>query len=160
MTQNRGFDEAAAHRFFSADCFNRAWDLIEKGDRTPADDEEMVRLSQASLWHWTQRADCTSTNLAVGYWQASRIHALLGHTEEARRYGRFSQEESRHSPPFCQAYAYEALARAELAAGNEPLAATYRGEALRLADGVTDPEDRKLLMDDLETLLRAPATEA
>jgi hypothetical protein len=31
------FDLAAAHKYFSAHCFNAAWDLIEKKDRTPAE---------------------------------------------------------------------------------------------------------------------------
>ena len=46
----------------------------------------MLRLSLATTWHWTQRPDCTSTNLSIGYWQTARIYALLGQAENARRY--------------------------------------------------------------------------
>ncbi len=53
------FDVEAAHAHFSKACFNAARALIEKPDRTPAEGEEMIRLNQASLWHWTQRPDCT-----------------------------------------------------------------------------------------------------
>jgi hypothetical protein len=28
------FDAAAAHKYFAAHCFNSAWDLIEKKNRT------------------------------------------------------------------------------------------------------------------------------
>ena len=28
------FDLAAAHKYFAADCFNKAWDLLEKQERT------------------------------------------------------------------------------------------------------------------------------
>lgn len=57
MSQTPDFDRIAAHRYFSAECFNQAWDLIEKPQRTAEDNEKMLLLSIASLWHWTQRPD-------------------------------------------------------------------------------------------------------
>src|SRR5688572_4192069 len=114
MGLDSNFDIGKVHRYFSADCFNKAWELIEKADRTPEEDEQMVRLNQASLWHWTQRDDCKSTNMSVGYWQASRIHAILGRAGEATRYGQLCLERSQEQEsPFFLAYAFEALARAE-----------------------------------------------
>ena len=53
MADTPDFDTEQAHRYFSTHCFNMAWQLIEKPDRTPEDDEQMIRLAQASLWHWT-----------------------------------------------------------------------------------------------------------
>ena len=141
-----------AHNFFSAHCFNRAWDLMEKPDRTPEEDEQMVLLNQASLWHWTQREDCKNANMSIGYWQASRIQSILGRADEARRYGRLCLRYSQEETPFLLAYAYEALARAEKVAGNRAKAAKYHAEATRSAESVDDAEDRKVLLSDLETL--------
>jgi hypothetical protein len=152
MSQPQSFDLAAAHRFFAADCFNKAWSLIEKPERTPEEDEEMLRLNQASMWHWSQREDCARRNLSIGYWQASRIHALLGRGDEARRYGELCLQYSQQESPFLLAYAYEALARAEQVAGNEPLVEQYHAEALRLVESVVDAEDRQALLDDLSTI--------
>ena len=59
MAESTGFDIEHAHKYFSVNCFNLTWELIDKPDRTPKDNEQMVRLAQASLWHWTQRPDCT-----------------------------------------------------------------------------------------------------
>ena len=87
MTKQPEIDVAAAHKYFSAYCFNAAWGLIDNKNRTHQDDEEMTRLCQASIWHWTQREDCTDKNLSIGYWQASRVYALLGQADDARRYG-------------------------------------------------------------------------
>ncbi len=70
--------EPEPHRYFSAQCFNRAWELIRRIDRTELESEQMLLLAQASLWHWTQRPDCTPRNLSIGYWQLSRVFALLG----------------------------------------------------------------------------------
>src|SRR5689334_594907 len=110
MAQEPNFDTRKAHRYFSAHCFNQAWDLIEKTDRTPTEDEQMIRLNQASIWHWTQRDDCKKSNMSIGYWQASRIHAILGRAEEARRYGQLCLEHTDQESAFLLAYAYEALA--------------------------------------------------
>ena len=152
MAHDRGFDATKAHRYFSVDCFNKAWELIERTDRTPIEDEQMIRLSHASLWHWTQRDDCTSENMSIGYWQASRIHAILGRVDDARRYGRLCLENSPVESPFLRAYAYEALARAENTAGNATTAEQYRDEARRHAEHVTDAEDRAQILNDLETI--------
>jgi hypothetical protein len=146
------FDPRDVHRHFSAACFNDAWTFIEKPTRTAEENERMILLSMASLWHWTQREDCAPRNLAVGYWQASRVYALAGLAGEARRYGELCLQYSRPEPPFYLAYAFEALARAEKAAGNPGLAAQYRAEAARLAEQVQEEDDKKLIVDDLKTI--------
>jgi hypothetical protein len=57
MAKAPEFDLEAAHKYFAAHCFSRAWDLIDKKDRTPEDDRMMVALNQASLFHWSHRPD-------------------------------------------------------------------------------------------------------
>ena len=85
MVDSTDLDLHEAHKFFSTSCFNRAWDLIEKSNRTSSDDEQMLHLAYTSLWHWMQRTDCSDSNLSIGYWQLSRIHALLGDADKARK---------------------------------------------------------------------------
>jgi hypothetical protein len=53
---------------------------------TPEEDRLMLSLSQASLFHWLNRPDCTAQNLSIGYWQAARIQALLGNPALACQY--------------------------------------------------------------------------
>jgi hypothetical protein len=154
MSPTPDFDLQTAHRYFSAHCFNRAWDLIEKPDRTPADDEEMIRLCLAAQWHWSQRDDSTPKSQSIGYWQASRIFALLDQADNARQYGLLCLEASQ-SPgvaPFYLGYAYEALARAEAVAGNRKEMDDYLDRARGVADSVKKAEDRKQLLDDLATI--------
>ena len=148
------FDEPAAHRHFSKSCFNRAWDLIEKADRSEDEDEEMIRLNQASLWHWTRRPDCSDRNLSVGYWQASRIRAVLGHAAEARRYADLAERYSRALSPFYQAAAQEALARAAVVEGDRGAAEAHAMRARTLAQAIVDVDERELVLADLETLDR------
>ena len=86
MAGKTDFDHQAAHKYFSTHCFNRAWDLIEKSERTPDEAEEMIRLSLASQYHWSQREDASSKTASIGFWQTSRIYALLGLADNARRF--------------------------------------------------------------------------
>ena len=152
MAKTPEFDVAAAHRYFAAECFNRAWDLIDKLDRTPEEDEDMIRLNQASLYHWSQREDCTNRNLSVGYWQASRIYALLGQADNARRYGALCLRYSQDEDAFYLGYAYEALARAESVAGQGEKAARYLQDAHGQLAQISDAEERELLEKDLKTI--------
>jgi len=149
---HESFDGAAAHRHFAPTCFNRAWELMEKSARTPAENDEMLLAAMASLWHWSQRADCTARNLAVGFWQVSRTHAALGNGLEARRFAARSALHATNEPPFFMAYAHEALARAGRILHDEGAVQRHLAEARRLVDGVTDPNERSLLEADLATL--------
>jgi hypothetical protein len=147
------FDLAAAHKYFAATCFNGAWDLIDKPERTAEEDRLMVALNQASIFHWLNRPDCTSENLSVGYWQASRIQALLGNATEARRHAEVSLSYSTELEPFYPGYAHEALARAALLAGDGTKAAEHLSHAQRLAANVAQKEHQAMLLKDLGTLL-------
>ena len=148
------FDAAKAHGFFSVDCFNNTWGLIDKVDRTPEEDEQMLLLAMASLWHWTQRDDRTDTNLSVGYWQVSRVHALRGHASEASRYGQLALDTAQRgeADAFTFGYAYEALARAASIGGDAEQKTTYLAEAQAAADRVEDEEAKSWLLDDLKTI--------
>lgn len=153
MSKKPEFDEAAAHKFYSAQCFNRAWDLIGKKDRTAEENEEMINLGQASVWHWKQRPDCTKTNLSIGYWQVSRIYSLLGQAENAKRYGHLCRESGQDAGPFYLGFAYEALARAESVGGNKNKMQEYLDEANRLAASIPNKDERDILTNDLRTII-------
>jgi hypothetical protein len=151
MPQKTDFDVCAAHKYFSAECFNRAWDYIDKPVRTRDEDDRMLHLSLASLWHWTQREDCTPTNLSIGYWQVSRVFTLLRQADNARHYGELCLVEAQKEGvlPFYLGYAYEALARAEMVAGNMDAMEKYLIQAHQVADSLPDPEAKKQLLSDL-----------
>ena len=148
------FDLPASHKYFSAHCFNQAWDLLEKSERTPNENEQMIRLSMASHWHWTQREDCTSTNLSVSCWQLSRIYAVLGEADNATKYAEKCLEISKGEdiPPFYRAYAYEALARAAKVAGNRDEMKKYLSLAQKLSETISDEEEKKWVLSDLSNI--------
>jgi hypothetical protein len=143
-----------AHRRFSAECFNTCWTLIDKADRTPDEVEEMLLLTCASLWHWKQRSDCQPVNRSIGSWQVSRVCALAGESELARRFAEQTLAIALQSQlsPFDVGYAHEALARAaalrrDIVVARESLALA-RGEVPKI---VAD-EERRLLEADLAAI--------
>ncbi len=146
------FDLAAAHKFFAASCFNNAWTYIEKPERTADDNEQMLALAHASVWHWSQREDCQPRNLSIGYWQLSRVYALIRHSERAAHYGHLCLVASMDEPPFFMGYAHEALARAAAIQGDLRLMSEHLAQARMLAELVKVPDDRQLLVADLETI--------
>lgn len=152
MKEAPDFDVAAAHKYFAADCFNKAWDLIENPVRTPDDNRLMVALNQASIFHWLNRSDCDNKRLTIGYWQASRIQSLLGNASEALLHAEVCLNYSSGLEPFHVGYAYEALARAVALAGENERAAEYRLKAEAQAALVTNSESRALLVKDLAEL--------
>jgi hypothetical protein len=112
----------------------------------------MEALSHASIFHWISRPDCTDKNLSVGYWQASRIQALIGNAQEAIRHARTCLGYSANLEPFYLGYAYEALARAAGLMNNAANLADYLDRAESLAEQVPDEQDRQLLAADLAQL--------
>ena len=142
----------AAHRHFAATCFNRTWDLMEKAHRTAEDDLQMECICLASLWHWSQREDCTLQNQAIGHWQASRVYVLLHQAENAMRHAEIALRLSQELSPFYLGYAHEAQSRAALLRGDRVGMAWHRSEARECLAQVVDPDEHKLLEKDLETL--------
>ncbi|UCE23162.1 MAG: hypothetical protein JSU74_07595 [Candidatus Zixiibacteriota bacterium] len=152
MAKSTQFDTITAHQHFSQQCFNQAWDLMEKPDRTDLEDQQMIQLNQASIWHWTQRDDCTPQHLSVGFWQTSRIYSLLEQPDNAVRYGQLSLDYGARTTPFYRGYAYEALARAEQLAGNRDRMNEYLKKAREAAEAVTNAEEKEMLLSDLASI--------
>ena len=153
MANTPSFDIQQAHKYFSASCFNKTWDFIDKGnDRTTEENIQMLHTAIASLWHWTQREDVKSENLSVGYWQVSRVYCLLNMPHDARRYGLLSLQYAKDAPPFFKGYAYETLARAEMIAENRVMMKEYHDKANEMLKQIEDEEDKNILAKDLETI--------
>lgn len=148
------FDLDEAHRFFSAYCFNKAWDLLDLPSRSQEEEQEMIRLAIAAYFHWTQRKDHTPTNLSVSLWQISRVYSVLNQNWNARYYGQLCLDLSlaHRLPPFYIGYAFEALARVEVNLKNREKANEYLKLAGDLLPQIEDQEDLVLLTKDLDEL--------
>lgn len=145
-------DFSATHCHFASACFNQVWSLLDKTNRTPEEDRQMVLLAFASLYHWTQRPECANQQLSVGYWQISRVHSVLHLADEALRYADICNSLSQDLPPFYRGYALEAVARAAALAGKIPQARPAYDEATGLLNEISDADERHLLAQDLASI--------
>ena len=154
MTGNPSIDIQGAHKYFAKECFNKAWDFIDMPNRSSDENDEMLQLCLASLWHWTQREDSTTTNLSVGYWQVSRVFTLLKQADNARHYAELSLQAALGEgvEPFYRGYAHEAFARAEMVAMNKHEMETHLAQAQQIAASLKDPEEKQQLLKDLATI--------
>lgn len=139
------------HRQLAVELFNQTWSLLDKPDRTLAETDAMIHGAHASRYHWGLVGD--ATNLSIGEWQISRVYAVLRRAEPALYHAQRCLEISEQSAvaPFFLAYAHEAIARS-LALSQDAGAAQHLAKARALADMVTEEDDRKLLLGDLETI--------
>ena len=145
---------AEEQRQLAVELFNLVWTLLELDERTPEQDDAMIHAAHASRHHWAEVG--TGANLARGEWQVSRVYATLGRAEPALFH-------AARCLAYCEAsldkledwdlpYAYEALARAHVVAGEENEAKRCAVRARELAEHVADAEDREHLAEDLATL--------
>ena len=143
------------HRRLAASCFNKAWEYLRKPELSVQEAEEMIHVSHASFWHWNQVDDHTPLNIAIGTWQLARVYAIAGLMERAEYFAQRCIEvgENNDLPPYFVGYGYEASARAKALQGDRQAALDLISRAKRLADQVQEPDDRMVLLDDLNAIL-------
>jgi hypothetical protein len=146
--------DTATRRQLARDLFNHTWTLLEKQDRTAAEDDEMIHSAHASRYHWGEVGVGEPVNLARGEWQCSRVYAVLGRAEPALWHARRCLElnEAGGCADWDIASAYEAMARAYLTAGDPAEVAAWKAKAVAALDGIADKDDRDLIEGDLATL--------
>lgn len=142
--------EILDHRRLAATLFNETWRLMEKEDRSVADDDRMLHMAHASRHHWGEVG--TPANLARGEWQCSRVYAVLRRAEPCLHHARRALAlcEAHGLADWDLAFCHEALARGHAVAGDLDAARTEIERALAVP--IADDEDRALVLADLESI--------
>jgi hypothetical protein len=156
---NVGDDEIQLHRRLGAELFNRVWDLLVMDGRTPEQDEEMLHAAHASLYHWSRVEE--GPRSARGEWLCSWVYSELGRAEpalhHAHRCEALCREYSAELEDFDLPAMHEALARAQLVAGNREEALHRLQLASRLCAEIEDPEDREIIQSQIDSIAAAAA---
>jgi hypothetical protein len=141
-------------RSLGIELFNKAWALMERPDRSPEGDDELLHCAHASAYHWAQVG--TIANRARSEWQCSRVYAVLGRAEPALHHARRCLELCESAPDemadFDLPFALEAMARAHAVAGDEDAAREWLDRARAAGEKIVDEDDRVLLEADLATV--------
>ena len=144
--------DVADRRHLAVDLFNHVWTLLERSDRSPLENDEMLHAAHASRYHWGEVGE--PVNLARGEWQCSRVYATLRRAEPALWHARRCLDlcEENGIGDWDIAFAHEAIARALHVAGDHAGADAAADRARELAAAIAEPEDRELLLSDLATV--------
>ena len=141
--------EREFHRRVAAECFNKAWDLLDKKARSYEDNLQMLYLSHASRYHWGLVG--TAESRAVGEWQLSRIYATLGQPQMALKFAKscLATCEDNNLSDILHT-AYEAMARAYAIANDNSRARRYLTRARRQLNKLNlDNHDRGIYLDQI-----------
>ena len=140
------------HRQLAVDLFNRTWELLDQGERTRAEDDEMIHTAHASRYHWGLAG--TAINLARGEWQVSRVYAVLKRGEPAFYHALRSLEICRENEfgGFDLAFAYEAQARAASVSGDRQAALKYFELAKQAGELIVEQDDKDYFFSELGTV--------
>ncbi|MFI5449623.1 MAG: hypothetical protein ACHQ03_07655 [Candidatus Bathyarchaeia archaeon] len=148
--------ESEFNRKTAKQCFNKTWDYLEKKNRTPDDDRQMLILAHASRYHWGLVGN--ARNLAVGEWQISRVYADLKQAEPSLLFAKSSLELMiKNNLSDLLPSAYEGLARAHAIARQPQPARDYIVKARKELESIKDEEDREFYSEQInetESLLQ------
>ncbi|WP_423408116.1 hypothetical protein AABM38_21025 [Heyndrickxia sp. MSNUG] len=138
------------HKKMAIDLFNLTWDLIEKQDRTEAEDDTMLYAANASRYHWGIVG--SPLNFARGEWQISRVYAILDRAEPALHHANKSLKHCLEHDlgDFDLGFAYEALARANAVKGNLAEQERNLELALQTAARIDKEENKNWLLKNID----------
>ncbi len=144
--------EGHQHRELAVQLFNRAWDLMEKDNRTAEETDEMIHAAHASRYHWSQVG--LPVNLCRGEWQISRMYSVLERGEPCLYHALRGLEIALNNDigDWDLGFAFESVARAFAICGDIGAAREWYAKAKAQANHVAESENRELLLSDLETV--------
>lgn len=149
MSEEKTYTEQEAHKYFGVSLNNLVWKLLEKQDRTPEEDDKMIKAAYSSCYHWGEVG--TPVNQARGEWMISHVYAVLNQAAPALYHARRCLEicQDNNFSDFDLGYAYEAMGRALAAQGDINEAQHYRNLAQLQTPQVKNKEDREIYEKDL-----------
>lgn len=141
-----------AHKEFARRANGQVWKLLEKADRTLAENEEMELAAFACLYHWMYAGK--EVHHQRGEWLIARVYTVLGDTAHALKHANrcllLTEQYPSHMQDFDMAYAYEGIARANALGGDRGIAARYLQMARAAGEAITNAEDKQIFMGDLQ----------
>jgi hypothetical protein len=140
---------AAWHRALAPRAFDETWALLDADDLTREEEEEMLASTFAQRYHWY--AVGSVRNWAIADWQVSRVTAVLGYPDLARRFGERSLEIAVEYSldPFVEGFAHEAIARAAAIVDDVETFTEHLELARAALAAIEDDRDREVLEADL-----------
>ena len=137
------------HQQLAVDLFNQSWDVLLKPDRNRADEDLLLNMAHASLYHWRQIGE--PINILRGEWMIAHVYTLLKHKESALYHAENVLRLMEEIKPmdWDLAYCYEAMARVKALWGDKDGFDQYYALALEAGKAIAGEGDRNQFMADL-----------
>lgn len=152
MSAEKATSEKDWHRKFAVEQFNLTWDLLDREERTVAEDDKMLQAAYASRFHWGEIG--TPVEFERGEWQISRVCSVLNRPEAAIYHAQrcLAICTENEIADFDIAFAYEALARAYAVAGKAGKSREYSELAEQAAEQIEEEGNREYFLSELGTV--------
>jgi hypothetical protein len=146
---------ASWHRTFAPRAYNHTWTYLDKDRLTPDNELEMLTSTFAQRYHWREVG--TPRHWAIADWQISRVAAVTGYFDLARRFGLNSLAicEENQLDAFVTGFAHEAIARAAAFVDDVETFEKHLALARESLSQIEDDEDRSTLAADLDLMSEA-----
>ena len=130
----------------------RVWTLLEKDERTTAENIEMESAAHASLYHWLYAG--AEIHRQRAEWLLARVYTVLQSPKAALTHARRCLELTKLHPEqmtdFDIGYAYEGAARAAALVGDLEKGQKFYARAVSAGKKIAGEEDRAYFTADLE----------
>ncbi|PKN85150.1 MAG: hypothetical protein CVU46_12110 [Chloroflexi bacterium HGW-Chloroflexi-8] len=145
-------EDQKMHRQIAVKLFNHVWELMDNPNRSLEENDEMIHSAHASRYHWGEIG--TPLEFERGEWQISRVYCVLKRAEPALYHARRTLQICLEYEigDFDLAFAYEAMARASLIAGEIEECKNYLDLAYTASNSIKEEDDQKILLEDLESI--------
>ncbi|HSL44520.1 MAG TPA: hypothetical protein VK897_13875 [Anaerolineales bacterium] len=152
MDEIKAYTIDEAHKYFAQSTNSRVWDLLQKPNRSQAEDDEMLHAAHACAYHWQFAG--TAVHQQRAEWLISHVHVVLGHGNQALRHAQRCFELTEANRDLMQdfdiAYAFEGMARAQALLGDHKIAEEFLVLAQQAGNGIANEEDRSIFMGDFD----------
>jgi hypothetical protein len=152
MPEERTPVDLAVVKRCAAEAFNKAWEYIDRADRTQDDDDAMLAATFAQRHLWGRVG--APLEIERAEWQISRVYAVLGKGPESLRHAerRLHIVTDEAIGGFDLAFAHEAVARACAVLGDAARRDAHRREALATCASLPDKGDRNYTEAQIATI--------
>lgn len=142
-------DVKETHQRFAIETNNATWDLIEKADRTHAEEIEMVHQAHASAWHWSKVGE--PVNLVRAHYLVAKVYFAVHQAKSGSFWANHVWKSTTDLglTSWDYAFACEIMARARALECDKPGFEDYHAKAVRTIENL-DADDAALCQGELD----------
>lgn len=147
MTDQTTQDEINSwHKYFAVNCNNEAWNLIDKPERTAAEERQMLYLAFTAAFHWSKIG--TRINYARAEILLAHALSLVDNGDQAMQYAlsALSFFEAGNGEDWDLAFAHLEASLAAATQGDQQQHRLHYQKAHELGEAIHEPEDQKIFM--------------